>query len=284
MDSANQFQNNVEEHVSKICLSPTGERISEYHHKEVNRPTNYCGSCYDASQNGADGKPICCNSCSSVFGAYEHKKLPPPDMNAIQQCIDEDWPELISKHTSEGCLVSGRLSVNKVPGNFHFAPGKSFDAYNYHLHDVRFLSGLSLDFGHIIHHLSFGDQHPELSSPLDNSQSVHGPEKVFKYHIKVVASEFRYLNGQKTMTNQFAVTKSEGDTASEKISFPSVFFNYDISPMIVIYTEHRKPFTSFLTSVCAIIGGVYTIAAILDTIIFSAERRLKEKSSLGKTR
>ena len=33
---------------------------------------------------------------------------------------------------------------------------------------------------------------------------------------------------------------------------------YDMSPMMVQITEHRRSFLHFLTGVCAIVGGVFT--------------------------
>lgn len=61
-----------------------------------------------------------------------------------------------------------------------------------------------------------------------------------------------------------------------------VFFNFDISPMLVIQKEERKSFTSFLTGVCAIVGGIFTVASLIDGAIWRAERTLKRKMELGK--
>lgn len=61
-----------------------------------------------------------------------------------------------------------------------------------------------------------------------------------------------------------------------------VFFNYDISPMLIINREERKSFTHFLTGVCAIVGGIFTVAGILDGFIYNAEKTLKRKIELGK--
>jgi hypothetical protein len=177
----------------------------------------------------------------------------------------------------------GKFSVNKVSGNFHFAPGKSFDAMGYHLHDIRFLDGMHLDFSHKINFLSFGEHHEQIKNPLDGIvSSSDSPERSFKYHVKVVAAEMHHRNGHQLHTNQFAVTQNDNETKGNKAMFPSVFFIYEISPMIVIYTEFKKPFFSFITSICAIIGGVYTVSSILDSIIFQAERKLMKKNALGK--
>jgi hypothetical protein len=205
-------------------------------------------------------------------------------MNQIEQCISEDWPEKIRDHANEGCRISGHFEVNKVSGNFHFAPGRSFDANNYHLHDIRFLDGLHLDFSHRIHYLSFGEHHQKIVNPLDNTENkALSAERSFKYHTKIVAADFKFRDGKILHTNQFAVTQNENETKGDKAAFPSVFFNYEISPMIVVYTEYKKPLTSFLTGVCAIIGGVYTVAAIVDAFVFHAERKLRQKTAMGKT-
>lgn len=57
---------------------------------------------------------------------------------------------------------------------------------------------------------------------------------------------------------------------------------FEISPMIVIYSEERRSWSSFLTGVCAVVGGVYTIAALLDAFVFHAERRMARKNAIGK--
>lgn len=53
--------------------------------------------------------------------------------------------------------------------------------------------------------------------------------------------------------------------------------------MQIIYREERSSFTSFLTGVCAIVGGIFTVAGLFDRVVYRAERALKKKRDLGKT-
>lgn len=46
--------------------------------------------------------------------------------------------------------------------------------------------------------------------------------------------------------------------------------------------EYRKPFAHFLTDLCAIVGGVFTVAGIIDSLLYSAQRSLGHKVDLGK--
>ena len=57
---------------------------------------------------------------------------------------------------------------------------------------------------------------------------------------------------------------------------------YDLSPMLVQMTEHRRSLTHFLTGVCAIVGGVFTVAGMLDGMLYHSTRALKKKIDLGK--
>jgi hypothetical protein len=43
------------------------------------------------------------------------------------QCRREGFVQRLRDEQGEGCNIHGFVDVNKVAGNFHFAPGKSFD-------------------------------------------------------------------------------------------------------------------------------------------------------------
>jgi len=57
---------------------------------------------------------------------------------------------------------------------------------------------------------------------------------------------------------------------------------YELSPMLVQYTEKRRSFMHFLTGVCAIIGGIFTVAGLIDSMIYHSAKALKKKIELGK--
>lgn len=95
---------------------------------------NRCESCYGAG----DTLDSCCNTCESVREAYRKKgwAFKPAE---VEQCKREGWDEKLKKQMNEGCQLFGTLEVNKVAGNFHFAPGKSFNQHHAHVHDLQSL-------------------------------------------------------------------------------------------------------------------------------------------------
>lgn len=48
---------------------------------------------------------------------------------------------------------------------------------------------------------------------------------------------------------------------------PGVFINFELSPMRVRIEERRNSFLHFLTRVCAILGGVFTVMGVLDKVL-----------------
>jgi hypothetical protein len=62
---------------------------------------------------------------------------------------------------------------------------------------------------------------------------------------------------------------------------PMAKFSFDPSPMQVLVKEQPRPFYHFLTTVCAIVGGVFTVAGMADSSVFSISKALK-KVELGK--
>jgi len=50
---------------------------------------------------------------------------------------------------------------------------------------------------------------------------------------------------------------------------PGVFFFYEVSALHVEIEEYRKGYIHFFTSVCAVVGGVFTFMGMADRMIYS---------------
>ncbi|KAG0178633.1 hypothetical protein DFQ29_003201 [Apophysomyces sp. BC1021] len=302
MDEAEQHVTGYEHDVFKVRLDPSGNEIQKDKPKELsnslqgaaiamkNQEDNYCGPCYGASPDSNH----CCNTCEEVQQLYSEQGWAfNPD--SIEQCVREGWREKMESQSKEGCNMHGHLLVNKVRGNFHFSPGKAVAHGSSHVHDIRTYLLENHDFSHKIHHLQFGNQDNQahkqkrtqmnsLTNPLDNTvQDKPNPALMYQYYLKIVPTRFDYVNGHTLDTFQYSVSQQERDLRQQATGgLPGVFFVMDFSPMLVIYSESRQSLSSFLTSVCAIVGGIFTVASIVDGALYRAERSLKKKSEFGK--
>lgn len=179
MDVSGDMHLDVEHDVYKQRLSANGAPISQAERHVVEAPavkatnnsgnaTAACGTCYGAD----DPEHPCCNTCDDVRQAYQRKGWVMMKLSDVTQCADDGYLEVVRRQEGEGCRMWGRLEVNKVAGNFHFAAGRSFQQGSVHIHDMAPFSDKTLDFTHTIKRLSFGPQYPGMRNPLDGASSL----------------------------------------------------------------------------------------------------------------
>jgi hypothetical protein len=221
-----------------------------------------CGPCYGAS----DG---CCNTCEEVREAYKKKGWAVGSLASIEQCVKEGFMNNLESQNGEGCNIYGFLEVDKVSGNFHFAPGQSFQHAHTHVHDLLSFAMGHLNVTHTINKLSFGAIYPGMKNPLEgySKTSLEGKE-VFQYYIKVIPTKYTYPDGSSFETNQYSVTEHSMPILGVTGGLPGLFINYDFSPIMVNIVETNRSFSHFLTAVCAIVGGVFTVMGVIDSFAY----------------
>jgi hypothetical protein len=184
---------------------------------------------------------------------------------------------------SAGCQVAGEILVNKVGGNIHVALGKSTikDGKYIHLFSVHDISD-GFNTSHMIHKVRFGTPVPGINSPLEGtSRIVRSGAGMFHYYIKLVPTLFTGREDQ-VLTNQYSVTDTAKNVMVRKgelTGLPGLFLVYDFNPFIVEKIERVVPFSHFLTQICAIMGGVFTTAGIIDDFFYRGLKKFLNKGS-----
>ncbi|KAL7119405.1 hypothetical protein ACP275_02G060900 [Erythranthe tilingii] len=260
--------------------APTIEKPLQKHGGRLEHNETYCGSCFGAETSDEE----CCNSCEEVREAYRKRGWGMTNTDLIDQCKREGFVQKVKEEEGEGCNIHGSLEVNKVAGNFHFAPGKSFHQTNMHLLDLLALQSESCNISHKINKLSFGDSIPGIVNPLDGVEWVQiRPNGVYQYFLKVVPTIYTNIKGHTIQSNQFSVTEHYKSSEEDQYrSLPGIFFFYDLSPIKVTFTEEHASFLHFLTHICAIVGGVFTVAGIVDSFIYHGQKAIRKKMEIGK--
>jgi endoplasmic reticulum-Golgi intermediate compartment protein 3 len=62
---------------------------------------------------------------------------------------------------------------------------------------------------------------------------------------------------------------------------PGVWFFYEVSPIHAVFEETRRSALEFISSVCAILGGVFTILGVMDSVIGLMFEKMDKKGELG---
>ncbi|RZC49300.1 hypothetical protein C5167_017719 [Papaver somniferum] len=242
--------------LSVDAMDISGEQHLDIRHDIIKKRIDSHGNVIESRQDGI-GAPKsdedCCNSCEEVREAYRKKGWGLGNPELIDQCKREGFFQQIKDEEGEGCNIYGFLEVNKVAGNFHFAPGKSFHQSNVHVQDLLAFQKDSYNISHKINKLSFGEYFPGAMNPLDGVQWMQEvPNGMYQYFIKVVPTVYTDISGHTIQSNQ------------------------------VTFTEGHVSFLHFLTNVCAIVGGVFTVSGIVDSFIYHGQKAIKKKMEIGK--
>jgi len=324
MDISGETQRDLSHNILKTRLDDKGVAVPNSHSAELKndlekmnsaKSEGYCGSCYG----GTEPEGGCCNTCEQVREAYVQRGWSFGNPDAIEQCKDEGWSDKLKEQSNEGCSISGRVRVNKVVGNIHLSPGRSFQTTGRNFYElVPYLrdDGNPHDFSHTIHEFAFeGDDEYDYrkaqlskdmklkmgieANPLDGAVGkTKVPQYMFQYFLKVVSTQFQTLEGKKVNTHQYSATHFERDLTKGSQAdtpqgvhvmhgvngVPGAFFNFEISPILVVHSETRQSFAHFVTSTCAIVGGVLTIASLLDGALFATNRAIKKGSGTNGAR
>ena len=295
MDVSGEQQPDIEHNIFKKRIDEHGKPVEEAEKHEVgDKPSDdtsqtngpaeggvKCESCYGAETD----EMKCCNTCEDVRTAYRNKGWAFKDAGTIEQCQREHWKDKFEEQKTEGCEVYGSLEVSKVAGNFHIAPGKSFQQHHVHVHDLQAFGSMQFNMSHEIRTLSFGSPIPGVSNPLDGLSVFSDTNSLmYQYFVKIVPSVYKKLGGEVVWSNQYSFTKHQRPVRqlTGEHGLPGLFVLYELSPMLIQYSEKRRSFMHFLTGVCAIVGGVFTVAGLVDSIIYHSSKALKQKIDIGK--
>lgn len=223
-----------------------------------------------------------------VLGVMEHFKNKPSvparvhgHDNHSNDSDMSDYEEIKKAvQNGEGCKLVGTIQVLRVPGNFHI----SSHAYGNIIARLAAENIYDFDISHTVNHLSFGDESHvkyiknnfEIGKldPIDNTYKKQTKEhKIYEYYLKVVPTTYTNIKGETFNVHQF--TANSNDVSAEMM-VPTIFFRYDISPILVKIVQYKQGFFHFFIQICAIIGGIFTVTGILDTVIHKVSRKVKD--------
>jgi hypothetical protein len=138
------------------------------------------------------------------------------------------------------------------------------------------------NFSHIINHMSFGPHYPLLENPLSQTRSTTNENfHKFQYYTSVVPTIYTTNPSTLTLsppehildpshndyrpstsiwdkntvwTNQYAVTEQSHNV--NEMNVPGIFFKYDIEPILLLVSEERGGFMTFLARLVNVVSGV----------------------------
>lgn len=102
---------------------------------------------------------------------------------------------------------------------------------------------------------------------------------IVKYSLKVVPISHQRTNGAEVKTHTYSANTAfvgEDDAVSGVTSTAlllGVEFAFDFTPVMVRYTDTRRSLFELVTSLCAIVGGIYTVSGLLVRGLHGVSRK-----------
>jgi hypothetical protein len=210
---------------------------------------------------------------------------------------------------SAGCRVTGSIRSRKVAGQIRVSAPRVLENVNGHLAYVVSPDALStFNASHTIHSFSFGPAIPGHPNPLDDHTTPFTEQMaMYQYHIKVrrcslmssllfvwssnapfrspcpsqvVPTVYEPLSGATIDSQQFSAadfTQAPSDPEDHMRIHPGVWFKFDFSAIMVRLVETHRSFLHFVTSLCAILGGIFALSGIVDQLFYRAIESSKNK-------
>ena len=210
------------------------------------------------------------------FG-HDHDHIAQPDFESIKTQIKNQ----------EGCKLKGEFYIDAVPGTFIISP----KAFSYIIGLLRKEGITKVNVEHDIKELYFGERISKfrlfvfpnaysLMHTLKNKKRINDKlPMAYQYYLKIVPTKYQYLSGLSFNSYQYTAN-SFSEISLDRI--PALFFRYDLSSITVEYKHTKMSFLSFIINVFAILGGVFTVAGIIDAVIHKSVLILLRKAEMNK--
>lgn len=294
VDISGAIQLDVSKDVMKTSTSHDGKKLGDTRKigavarqkKNVASPSPWpggCGSCMGAEMKNGE----CCNTCDDVRKAYERRGWLLVDLKGVPQCQREGITSLTQGEfdPKHGCNIHGDIEISKVAGKILITPGHSFEFNGRTLHDMTVMKDRDLNLSHSINRLSFGIEYPGQVNPLDGTHRYNKKGiGQHEYFVRIVPTSYTSTFGRVIRSNQYSASYFFKSTDPNKggTSIPGVVIHYDLSPIHVHVKKQRRSFGHFVVQLCAIIGGVFTVAGMVSTLADGILIRAVRKSGTGK--
>ncbi|KAH0785934.1 endoplasmic reticulum-Golgi intermediate compartment protein 3 isoform X2 [Histomonas meleagridis] len=228
-----------------------------------------CYPCY-----GLLPDSYCCNSCEQLILLHKFRGLRATP-EKWPQCNQQKPEQKVSKY--EKCHIRGKVSVNRVTGNMHIAPGRNIPNSPTHQHDLS-VQLPHIDLSHIINHVRFGPKIPTARNPLRGIQVKQNPNDAYVYRYNLMVTPVIYYKDGVFMNRGFEyIVQRENSPAIGRA--PGIYFFYRFSPTTVRITAKSHSFAQFITSTAGFLSGSFALALMIETLIQERQKRSQKKKS-----
>lgn len=232
----------------------------------TNSEGNVCHPCFGFLPEGA-----CCNSCEEMklLHILENKEF---SAQSLPQCNSGD----VNVDTNESCKLSGKISLNKVHGNFHIGLGANVRGIRAHAH-VMSEKLPNWDLSHEIKYLRIGDEVPLTYNPLKGTKFNQPKDFPIHHRYHLLVTPVAYKKYNKVAAKGYDYTVLPVKLRASTYDQPGIYFFYSFTPYGVTVTSTRRSIPHIIASLSGLLTGIYSLATLFDSFM---SRRFTKQTSI----
>jgi len=242
-------------------LEPLEAPISDNDPKSI---FSSCGDCRGGNYTK------CCLTCFDVAASYKLQGKLVPNLSGVTQCEREK--KVISE--GETCRITADLVTTFSKGEVLISAGGEIPMPVHFKHDLTFF-GDNVNLSHWIHTLRYGPSFKGLNNPLDNSRWLQRARgfSFYRYTTSIVPT-LSYTEGRPIESNQYSASFSEKQIQKAVSKHhPGIAFVFDTAPIVVKMYSVKQSLGTYLTGICAILGGGFTVGGLIDSFLFKVNMK-----------
>lgn len=220
----------------------------------------------------------------ALGGAEAAKSKPGADAKSHSLSATTRRQASLVGKSAPGCNLDGFIMAKKVPGSLVVTPRGA--SHSFH--------GAMLNLSHAVHSLTFGPPTsarelsasrrllPSLDRDPFGGASFLSDEANASHEHYLQPVHYHLLPARGLSAHAYEYTRHHHSYASPADSLPEARFAFHPSPLQV--TAKERPsygFYHFITNLCAIIGGVFSVAGVIDGLFYNIHSALR-KRHIGK--
>merc|ERR1712227_1188332 len=127
--------------------------------------------------------------------------------------------------------------------------------------------------------------HSTHSNPLSGLATFPTVDGHYGYNLRIVPTLYSSQVNKRNKTDifdssyeySFVESLNKGlqiqqQLAPLTLTNPAIHFSYEYYPILLNYEEKKMTFLELITSICAILGGLFTVFSLIDSFLYASAR------------
>lgn len=182
-------------------------------------------------------------------------------------------------------MLAGFLNLDRAPGNFHILARSNQHDLAPHMTNIsHMVNSLRVGSTRGVNQILAGNgkvpkEVVQRINPMDgNVYTTYELHESYHHYLKLVSTQSSAVNTGISVAPAYQIIHSSQLSYYSDDMVPEAKFSYDLSPIAVNYRTTYRHWYDYITSIMAIIGGVFTVVGMIESTIAATVSMARKRS------